>query len=120
MIVGVGCDLVGIDRLATALGRRPGLAERLFTVAERREVGGRPASLAGKFAAKEACLKALGTGLSGCRWTEVEVLRLPGGAPEIHLHGGALRLAEQRGVARWHVSIAHDAGLALAQAVAEA
>lgn len=119
MIVGVGCDLVPIERLAAALRRWPRLAERLFTPGEQRDGGGRPATLAGKFAAKEACLKALGTGLSNCRWTEVEVLREPGGAPGMHLHGGARRLADERRVARIHVSIAHDAGLAMAQVVAE-
>jgi holo-[acyl-carrier protein] synthase len=119
LIVGVGCDLVPIGRLAAALDRRPRLAERLFTPAEQAEGEGQAARLAGKFAAKEACLKALGTGLSGCRWTEVEVLRAGGGPPAVRLHGAALRLAAERGVDRLHVSIAHDAGLALAQAVAE-
>jgi holo-[acyl-carrier protein] synthase len=107
MIVGVGTDVCSVDRLAAALARTPALRQRIFTPAE----SDLPmASLAARFAAKEAVAKALGRP-AGARWTDAEVLRGPGGAPAL-----AVRGYEHL---RWHVSLAHDAGIATAVVIAE-
>jgi holo-[acyl-carrier protein] synthase len=75
---------------------------------------------AGRFAAKEAAMKALGTGLSmGVRWREMEVRRGRGEAPQLALSGRTAELGEARGIRRLHVSLSHDAGLAVAQVLAE-
>jgi holo-[acyl-carrier protein] synthase len=122
VIVGIGCDLVAVERLERAIARHPGIVERLFTPAEvafaraRRAFG---ATLAARLAAKEACLKALGTGLSGCRWRDVEVVARDGGRPGLRLEGGAAAAAVRLGVRRWHVSLSHVGAYALAQVVAE-
>ena len=106
-IVGVGTDVVEIDRFAAALERRPRLAERCFTPAEAADCLSRrfpPQHFAARFAAKEAVGKALGIGMT--RWREVEVVR-GRGAPSIALHGRYRARAEQLGVVRVHVSLTH-------------
>ena len=107
MIVGVGIDVVEVARLARALERTPGLARRLFTDAER---GLAVERLAGRFAAKEAVAKALGRP-PGARWRGAEVRSTDDGRPELHVDGYEHL--------RWHVSLAHDAGVATAIVVAE-
>jgi holo-[acyl-carrier protein] synthase len=119
MIMGIGCDLVECARLARALDRTPRLAGRLFTAAERAAAGGRIERLAGCFAAKEAALKAMGTGLRGGGWTEVEVGHDDLGRPLLRLHGAFATSAAERGIRVFHLSISHTAGLAMAQVVAE-
>ncbi len=119
MIAGVGCDLVECARLSLALARTPRLADRLFTEGEREAAHGRPERLAGLFAAKEAALKALGTGLRGGAWTEVEVTHDDLGRPLVRLHGHFADAAAARGIRTLHLSISHTAGLAMAQVVAE-
>jgi holo-[acyl-carrier protein] synthase len=124
-IVALGLDLLAIERLEQALERRgERLLERLFTPAERAYCERRPARrvthYAGRFAVKEAVMKALGTGWTrGVRWVDIEVRRVPGGAPELALHGASAAIARARGIERWHVTITHDAGIAAAVAVAE-
>ena len=111
---GVGIDLLEIDRLERALGRRPRLAERLFTEDERAYAArrGRPAQhLAARFCAKEAVAKALA--LEAWNWRDVEVLE----GPEVRLHGTAAERALQQGV-RVHVSLTHTPVTAGAVAVA--
>ena len=120
-IVGIGTDLVDVDRFRTVLLRRPSVADRLFTADERayalRAVD--PAArLAARFAAKEAALKALGYGLGGMRMAEIEVVRDDGGRPEIQLHGAARSRAAAHGVRRWLVSLSHTDRLAQATVVA--
>ena len=118
-IVGVGVDVVEIDRFAAALERRPRLAERCFTPAEATYCLSRrfpPQHFAARFAAKEAVGKALGIGMT--RWREVEVAR-GRGAPSIVLHGRYRARAEQLGVDRVHVSLTHGRDSAVAFAVAE-
>jgi holo-[acyl-carrier protein] synthase len=92
------------------LARRPGLAERLFTPGERayaaRRVDPAP-SLAARFAAKEAVMKALGVGLGAFRFTDVEVVRAGGGPPVLHVRGAAADLAAQQGVGKFLVSLTH-------------
>jgi len=122
VIVGSGVDLIEIRRVEEAIARRgERLLERLFTARERalfppgREFGRRAA---GRLAAKEAVLKALGTGLSGCRWRDVEVLRDACGGPVCQLSGGAARTAARLGVTRVTVSISHGKEHAVASALA--
>ena len=113
--MGVGTDVVEVRRLAAALERTPALADRLFTDAER----DRPIeSLAARFAAKEAVAKALGAP-PGLRWIDAEVVQADGGRPVLHVHGTVAEAAEAQGVRTWHLSLAHDAGVATAFVVAE-
>lgn len=113
-----------IDRLEAAHARRGDrLLERLFTAGERAYCEAKKErfqSYAGRFAVKEAVMKVLGTGWArGVRWVDIEVVRKPGRAPEVVLHGRSAEIARERGIARIHVTITHDAGLAAAVAVAE-
>jgi holo-[acyl-carrier protein] synthase len=123
-VVAVGLDLARIDRLEAAYGRRgERLLERLFTDGERAYCEARKtrfSSYAGRFAVKEAVMKVLGTGWArGVRWRDIEVVRERGSAPGVVLHGVAGRIAAAKGIARIHVAITHDAGIAAAVAVAE-
>ena len=115
MIVGIGIDIVDISRLATALARTPGLAERLFADGER---GLPAASLAARFAAKEAVAKALGCP-RGLRWTDAEVIRENSGRPLLRTRGTVAEAARHLGIDRWHLSLSHDAGAAVAMVMAE-
>ncbi|WP_131103689.1 holo-ACP synthase [Ornithinimicrobium sufpigmenti] len=115
MIVGVGIDVVDIARFSARLEANPRLGERLFTA---QELGLRPQSLAARFAAKEALAKALGAPV-GLRWTDATVVRDPGGRPRLQVEGTVAARAEELGVARFHVSLSHDAGIASAVVIAE-
>ncbi|TDE97634.1 holo-ACP synthase [Occultella glacieicola] len=115
MIVGVGIDVVDVARFLATLERTPRLRERLFTPAERELP---PASLAARFAAKEAIAKALGAP-GGMSWQDATVHRVIGGAPVVDLTGSVAAVAERLGITSWHLSISHDAGIASAVAVAE-
>lgn len=115
MVVGVGIDVCEVARFARAIGRRPGLADRLLCARERR---GSLESQAGRFAAKEALAKALGAP-AGLVWQDAEVVRDGEGRPSFVLRGTVAARAATLGVARVHVSIAHDAGLATAFVVCD-
>lgn len=122
-ILGVGLDLIELNRVRSALGRH---GERFVErIADPLEIGSRSAAgqaqtVAGLFAAKEAVLKALGTGWAeGLAFRQVVVERLASGAPRVRLEGEARRRADRMGVARIHLSITHDAGVAAAVAVLE-
>lgn len=124
MIVGIGLDAARVDRferLVARYGER--FLRRVYTEEERRAAGAGPERyrrLAARFAAKEAALKALGTGLAaGIRWRDVEVVRSPGRPPTLRLHGSAAEVARRRGARRFHVSLSHDGPYALAVVVAE-
>jgi holo-[acyl-carrier protein] synthase len=120
-VIGIGIDAVDLARFRQVLERRPRLVERLFSEAEREDVAGRAdpvPGLAARFAAKEAAWKALGAGLGAAGFTDVEVVRSPGGAPALRVSRSARRLADQLGVTEWHVSITHTASLAQAVVVA--
>jgi holo-[acyl-carrier protein] synthase len=119
-VVGVGVDVMEIDRFAESLRRRPRLAERCFTDAEAAYCSAKPfppQHFAARFAAKEAVGKALGVGMT--RWREVEVVR-GRGAPTIALHGLYAERARRLGVDRVHVSLTHGRDTAMAFVVAEA
>lgn len=124
MILGTGIDLVRIDRIASALKRWPGRFDRrIFSARERADCGERHAPAvhySGRFAVKEAVLKALGTGWrSGIRWTEIECLREASGRPRVETRGAVGKLMRDRGVERIHVSLTHDGDYAVAQVVLE-
>jgi len=116
VIIGVGVDIVDLDRFAVSLERTPHLKERLFTEHERDRA---PASLAATFAAKEAIAKALGAP-EGLRWHDAEILRGDDGGPRITVRGSVAAAAEQRGVRDWQLSLSHDGGVAVAMVVAQA
>lgn len=123
-IVALGMDLTQISRFEAAYARRgERLLARLFTDGERaycERKKERMSSYAGRFAVKEAVMKVLGTGWArGVRWRDIEVVRAPGSAPMVALHGASARLAAAKGIARIHITITHDAGIAAAVAVAE-
>jgi holo-[acyl-carrier protein] synthase len=115
VIVGVGIDVVDIARFEATLERTPGMAERLFTVGERRL---KPASLAARFAAKEALAKALGAP-GNMHWHDAEVISEPTGRPLLVVRGTVAARAAELGVVNMHLSLSHDAGIASAVVVAE-
>ncbi len=92
--------------------------KRVYTDQELADTKENPASLAARFAAKEAVSKALGTGIGVIAWKEVEVVRGPERMPELRLHGEARRLAAELGLENWSISLSHTGGLAIAMAVA--
>jgi holo-[acyl-carrier protein] synthase len=122
LAVRVGVDLVAVEHMARVLTANPTACETLLTAGEQAACNGRrrrDEHVAARFAAKEAVLKAFGTGLAQrMRWTDVEVVRGRGGRPEIELHGEVAALARRRGLASLDISLTHTAGLALAHAVA--
>ncbi len=121
MIIGIGVDVVDIDRFQTVSMRTSAFSERVFTPVERFHTGGVPrsmTSLAARFAAKEAVAKALGAP-GGMAWHEVEVTRDDGGRPQLLLRGRSLEIAAALGVTDWHLSLTHDAGVAIAYVIAE-
>ena len=120
-VVGVGIDVVPIERFAESLARTPSLATRLFTADELITHSGSPRSpesLAARFAAKEALSKALGGG-GGMLWTDANVLVDDVGRPTIVVSGTVAERAARLGVTRWHVSMSHDGGIAAATVIAE-
>ncbi len=117
----MGIDVASIDRFAASLERTPQIAERLFLPAElvlasgaRRGV----ASLAARFAAKEAVAKALGAP-PGLEWHDTEVRSEESGRPTLHVTGTVAACAERLGIRSWHLSLSHDAGVASAVVIAE-
>lgn len=123
-VVALGLDLVDVRRLEQAISRRGArFLERVFTPAERAYCQRRARSaqsFAGRFAVKEAVMKALGTGWArGVRWIDIEVVRRTGEPPRVELHGAARGHADRRGIERLHVAITHDGGVAAAVVVAE-
>lgn len=110
-----GIDLIEIERIAQAIERHGDrFLNRVFTPQELAELNGNPASLAGRFAAKEAASKALGTGIGPVAWQEIEILRGPAREPVLHLHGMAAELAAQKNLTNWSVSLSHTQTLAIA------
>lgn len=120
-VVGLGTDLVEVPRFELALTRQPKLAERLFSDDER-EYAYRfrdpTKSLAARFGAKEAVMKAMGVGLWKFAFRDVEVIRLKSGAPTLALYNKALELADERGITTWHLSLTHTDSMAMAVALA--
>jgi holo-[acyl-carrier protein] synthase len=135
MIRGIGVDIIEVDRIRRATTRwGDGFLSRVFTPGERRHAGfdfmvaGRRSAgtsrrsaerLAGRFAAKEAVMKALGLGWGRMAWREIEIEGDPLGRPAVRLTGRAAQAAADLGVQAWFVSISHTRDLAVAHAVAE-
>lgn len=119
MQVRTGIDLIELSRLEQAIQRHgQRFLERVFTPDELAETSGRLDSLAGRFAAKEAVVKALGTGIGPIAWKEIEIRRGPQRDPVLHLHGLAKEKAAELGLYTWSVSLSHTEHYAAAVAVA--
>jgi holo-[acyl-carrier protein] synthase len=117
----LGVDIIELDRIDAAL-RRWGekFLARVYTPGERDFSRGRIPQLAGRFAAKEAVMKALGTGNRGVAWREIEVVRELGRAPQIHLHGRAVAVAKRQGIRTLVLSISHSRDYAVATVIGKA
>ncbi|MGH7843179.1 MAG: holo-ACP synthase [Candidatus Binataceae bacterium] len=126
-IIGTGIDTIEVERVARALGRPltgDRFRARVFTAREaaycESRGRGRFQSYAARFAAKEATMKAMGTGWNrNVGWSEIEVVRERGGAPRIKLSGKAAAFAARRKIARFHLSLTHTAASAVAHVIAE-
>ena len=121
-MIGVGLDVVDIERFRRAVSRTPSLVDRLLTPAERAycEQARDPTErYAVRFAAKEAVMKALGVGLGAFDWHHVEVVRSGSGQPSLLLTEQAAALAAARGVTGWHLSLSHSGTVAQAIAIAD-
>jgi holo-[acyl-carrier protein] synthase len=119
MILATGVDLIEIDRIRVVMerqGRR--WLERIYTPGEIEQCGKRTESLAGRFAAKEAVAKALGSGIGDVQWKEIEVLGDEQNAPVLTLHGAAEARAKELGLMTWSVSISHSQSHSVAFVVA--
>jgi len=124
MIVGTGVDITEVGRIQAAVKRfGDRFLRRVFTPAEVRYCMGKPNSaerLAARFAAKEAGMKAIGTGLRhGITWQDVEVVRLPGQRPMLQFHGKAAEFATRLGCKRTHLSLSHTKEQAIAHVILE-
>jgi holo-[acyl-carrier protein] synthase len=124
MIVGTGVDISEVDRIEAAVKRfGDRFLKRVFTPAEVRYCTGKPNAaerLAARFAAKEAGMKAIGTGLRhGVTWHDVEVVRLPGQRPVLQFHGKAAEFAVRLGCKRTHLSLSHTREQAIAHVILE-
>lgn len=121
-MVGIGADLVDVDRFRQVLARTPGVVARLFTDGERAYAERRrdpTERLAVRFAAKEAALKALGLGIGAVPFRDIEVVRAASGRPSLVMHAAAADAAAARGVRTWHLTLSHTGHVAQAIAVAE-
>ncbi len=120
-ILGIGVDLVEVARIERAMARHEGFVSRVFSARERErcEACARPGRrYAGCFAAKEAAAKALGTGIRGFSWPDLEMLAGENGEPYLELSGRAREVASRRGVEKILVSVSHSGGMAIAMAEA--
>lgn len=122
MIKGVGIDIVETARIKAVMARRrEQFLNRVFTAGEQQYCLAKANAhvyFAGRFAAKEAVLKALGTGLRACKWTDIEIVRGKSGQPGVALSGAALQAARERGIDRIHLSLSHARDYAAAYALA--
>ncbi|HMC39221.1 MAG TPA: holo-ACP synthase [Acidimicrobiales bacterium] len=115
----VGVDLVLVADVARSVeqfGDR--YLDRVYTPAERGDTADSPSGLAARFAAKEAVFKAIGATDAAVAWSDIEIGRRPGGAPEVVLRAEARRLADEAGIGHWAVSMTHEGAMAAAVAVA--
>jgi len=120
-MIGIGTDLVDIDRFRTVLARTPSLTDRVFRADERayaEQATDPTARLAARFAAKEATLKSLGLGLGSMALADIEVVKHDDGRPELRLHGTAADAAAAAGAHRFLLTISHTDHLAQATVVA--
>ena len=114
-MLSTGVDIIEIGRIARTLERYGArFLERIYTPGELAYCRGRPSKLASRFAAKEATMKALGTGVRGVSWKDIEVTRAPSGAPGIRLHGRAWERARRLGVQETALSLSDSREYAIA------
>lgn len=121
-MIGIGIDIVDIERFRISLARTPSMRTRLFTQVELDYVApqsDQAPSLAARFAAREAVMKALGLGLGSFGFHDVWVERAVTGVPSLMVTGRAAELADVAGVTRWHLSLTHSDLVAAAYVVAE-
>ena len=121
-MIGIGLDVVDVERMGRVLSRRAAIKERLFTRSEQYYAEASIDSVqrfAARFAVKEAVMKALGVGLGSVKFRDIEVVKLDSGKPTLELHGQAAVLADLAGIRKWHLSISHTALVAEAIVVAE-
>ncbi len=118
-IVGLGTDVVSVERIKRAQERHEKFSERILRKNEIKYAAGRNERLAGFFAAKEATVKALGTGIGKVSWKDIEVSHTEAGAPHLLFYGSALLYAKELGVRHVHVSISHDRQYAVATVILE-
>ena len=121
-MIGIGVDVVEIERFRRSLARTPTMRERLFTAVELAYVAPKSdpvPSLAVRFAAREAVMKALGVGLGAFGFHDVWVRRAESGVPSLVFTGAAAELANAANVRRWHVSLTHSDLVAIAYVIAE-
>jgi holo-[acyl-carrier protein] synthase len=117
----IGIDLIEINRVEAALARwGERFQKRVYTDAERSHCRNRVPELAVRFAAKEAVMKALGTGIKGVGWREIEILNNDDGKPFVILHGHARRKAQELGIGDFSISLSHSRDLAIASVLGEA
>lgn len=118
-MLAVGVDLIEVERIAVALARHGDrFRQRVFTDRELAHCAGNTRSLAGRYAVKEAVVKALGTGIGDVSWTDIEVLNDSRGKPHLKLHASAQALARTKGLDHWDVSLSHTKTHAIGFAVA--
>ena len=119
-MISTGIDLIEVNRIVGAIERHGDrFLTRIYTERELAEVGGLPPSLAARFAGKEAVAKALCTGIGDVEWVEIEILRGPNKEPVLNLHGNAKRIAEEKGLHTWSISLSHTHEHAIAMVVAQ-
>lgn len=116
-MIGIGVDAVDVARFRSSLERTPSMRTRLFTdeeIALAESRGNDAATLAARFAVREATMKALGVGLGAFDFHDVSIRRADSGAPQMVVTGRAARLASERGVGGWQVSLSHTESVAIA------
>ncbi|MGO5051405.1 holo-ACP synthase [Lachnospiraceae bacterium LCP25S3_G4] len=118
MIVGVGIDMIEIERVAKACSKQA-FFTRCFSVVEQELVKDNPQRAAGNFAVKEAVSKVFGTGIWGFSLSDIEVLRDNNGKPYVNLYHQAKQVARELGILTIHISISNTNGMAIAMAVGE-
>ena len=124
MALGLGIDVIEVSRIEAVISRHgAAFLSHVFRESEQLAPGtarGAAVYYAGRWAAKEAVVKALGTGIGAdCAWRDIEVLRMPSGAPAVELHGRGSGTARGLGIELIHLSISHEKNLACATAVGE-
>jgi len=113
-LMGLGTDIVEIERIRNNMNEK--FIFRIFTAEERSRIAGKSYRAAGIFAAKEAISKALGTGIKGFAWQDIEILKKESGKPYVRLHGKAEELAKEQGIKEMEISISHCRAYATAVA----
>lgn len=122
MIIGIGTDIIEIERVKKAIQTRPKMVERIFSPREIEYCQGQGnffASLAARFAAKEAVSKALGTGIRVFKWQDIEVINDELGKPSVEIYGKALVKAQELGMKKLEISLSHSRDYAVAMVILE-